>query len=52
MHKYNIGALFQMTVIDVAGLFAQSDQGDQYVLVAMDYISKYPKPSSLPTKRH
>jgi hypothetical protein len=40
MHQYNVGALFERIVIDVAGPFPQSDQGNPYPLIAMDYFTK------------
>jgi hypothetical protein len=40
MHQYNVGALFERIVIDIAGPFTQSDQGNQYLLIAVDYFTK------------
>jgi hypothetical protein len=33
------GAPFEMIVIDVAGFFPWSDQGNRYLLIAMDYFT-------------
>jgi hypothetical protein len=43
MHQYNVGALFEKIAIDVAGSFPRSDQGDRYLLIAMDYFTKWPE---------
>jgi hypothetical protein len=41
MHQYNIGALFKRIAIDVAGPFPPSDQGNRYLLITMDYFTKW-----------
>jgi transposase InsO family protein len=43
MHQYNVGAPFERIAIDVAGPFPRSDQGNRYLLVAMDYFTKWPE---------
>jgi hypothetical protein len=43
MHQYNVGALFKRIAINVAGPFPWSDQGNQYLLIAMDYFTKWPE---------
>jgi hypothetical protein len=43
MHQYNIGAPYKRIAIEVAGPFPRSDQGNQYILIAMDYFSKWPE---------
>jgi hypothetical protein len=40
MHQYNIGAQFERIAIDVAGPFCQSNQGNQHLLIAVDYFTK------------
>jgi hypothetical protein len=37
MHQCNVGAFFERIAIDVAGPFPRRDQGNQYLLIAMDY---------------
>jgi hypothetical protein len=46
-----IGALFKMIVMDVAA-FPWSDQGNQYLLTAMDYFTKWPEAYAIPNQRH
>jgi hypothetical protein len=38
MHQYNIGASFERIAVDLAGTFQWSDQGNQYLLIAMDCL--------------
>jgi hypothetical protein len=40
---YNVRVLFVKIAIDVAGPFPLSDQGYQYLVVAMDYSTKLPE---------
>jgi hypothetical protein len=41
MHQYSVWAPFEMIAIDVAGPFPLSDQGNRYLLIAMDYFTKW-----------
>lgn len=43
-------APFELVVIDVAGPFFLSEAGNRYVLVVMDYFSKWPNVSSFPNQ--
>jgi hypothetical protein len=43
MHQYNVGAPFERLAIDVAGPCPLSDHGNQYILIAMDYFTKWPE---------
>jgi transposase InsO family protein len=43
MHQYNVRASFERKAIDVAGPFPQSAQGNQYLLIAVDYFTKWPE---------
>jgi hypothetical protein len=43
MHQYNVRALFERIAIYVAGPFPQSDQGYQYLMMAMDNFTKWPE---------
>jgi hypothetical protein len=40
LHQYNVGASFERIAISVAGSFPQSNQGNRYLLIAMDYFMK------------
>jgi hypothetical protein len=40
IHQYNIGAPFEHITMDITGPFPQSDWGNRYLLIAMDYFTK------------
>jgi hypothetical protein len=48
MRQYNVGASFEMIATDVAGPFTRSDQGNQCLLIAMDYLTKWPELYTIP----
>jgi hypothetical protein len=48
MHQYNVGAPFERITIDVAGPFPQGDRGNRYLLIAMDYFTKWPEAYAIP----
>jgi hypothetical protein len=48
MHQYNVGAPFERIAIDVTGPFPRSDQGNRYLLIAMDYFTKWPEAYGIP----
>jgi hypothetical protein len=50
MREYNIRTLFGM-VIDVAGPFPCSDQGNQYLLIAVDYCTKWLETFAIPNQK-
>ncbi|UYV78634.1 K02A2.6-like, partial [Cordylochernes scorpioides] len=45
---YNVGAPFERIAIDVAGPFPKSDLGNKYILVIMDYFTKWPVAVPIP----
>jgi hypothetical protein len=47
-HQYNIGAQFERIAIDVVGPFPRSDQGNCYLLIAMDYFTKWTDAYAVP----
>jgi hypothetical protein len=49
MHQY-VGARCEMIAIHVAGPFPPKDQGNQYLLIAMDYFTKFPKVYAIPNQ--
>jgi hypothetical protein len=50
MHQYYVGALFERLAIDIAGPFPESDSGNRYLLVAMDYFTKWPEVYAIPNQ--
>jgi len=40
MHQYNVGAPFEKIAMDIAGPFPESNKGNRYLLIAMDYFTK------------
>jgi len=50
MHQYNVGAPFERVAVDIAGPFPESDRGNRYVLVAMDYFTKWPEVYAIPNQ--
>jgi hypothetical protein len=50
MHQYNVGAPFERIAIDVAGPFPRSDKGNRYLLIAMEYFTKWPEVYPIPNQ--
>jgi hypothetical protein len=50
MHQYNVEAHFERIAMDIAGPFAQSDRGNRYLLIAMDYFTKWPEVYPIPNQ--
>jgi hypothetical protein len=50
MHQYNVGAPFERIAIDIAGPFPESDRGNRYLLIAMDYFTKWPEVYAIPNQ--
>jgi hypothetical protein len=51
MHQYTIEALFERIAIDVAWPAPQSDQGNPYLLIAMDCFTKWPEAYAIPNQQ-
>jgi len=50
MMLYNSGAPFERIAMDIAGPFPVSSSGNRYVLVVMDYFSKWPEVYAIPNQ--
>lgn len=50
MRKYNVGLPFERIAIDVAGPFPMTLKGNKYILVVMDYFSKWPEVFAIPNQ--
>jgi hypothetical protein len=50
MHQHNVVAPFERIAIDIAGPFPESDMGNRYLLVAMDYFTKWPEVYAIPNQ--
>jgi hypothetical protein len=49
--QHSVGASFESMAIDVAGPFPWSSQGNCYLLIAMDYFTKWPEAYTIPDGR-
>lgn len=43
MKQYNVGAPFERVAVDILGPFPVSTSGNRYVVIVMDYFSKWPE---------
>jgi hypothetical protein len=50
MHQYNVGAPFKRIAVDIAGPFPESDRGNRFLLIAMDYFTKWPDVYAIPNQ--
>lgn len=50
MMQYLVGTPFERIAIDIAGPFPKSKAGNRYILVAMDYFSKWPEVYAIPNQ--
>jgi len=50
MHQYNVGAPFERIAINIAGPFPDSDKGNRYLLIAMNYFTKWPEVYAIPNQ--
>ena len=48
MQVYNVGAPLERLAIDVIGPLPETDQGNRYILVVMDYFSKWVEVLAMP----
>jgi len=50
MNQYNVGAPFEKIAVDIARPFPESNRGNRYLLVAMDYFTKWPEVYAIPNQ--
>jgi hypothetical protein len=50
MHQYIVSVRFERIAIDIAEPFPQSEQGNQCLLVTMDYFTKWPEACAIPNQ--
>ena len=50
MYQYNVGAPFERIAINIAGPFPDSDKGNRYLLIAMNYFTKWPEVYAIPNQ--
>ena len=50
MSQYNVGAPMEGVAIDVLGPLPTTDRGNRYLLIAMDYFTKWPEAYAIPNQ--
>jgi hypothetical protein len=50
VHQYSVRVPLKRIAIDVEGPFPLSDQGNRYLLTAMDYFTKWPEAYAIPNQ--
>lgn len=48
LQRYNVGAPFERIAVDILGPLPRTDWGNKYMLVVMDYFSKWPEVYPVP----
>ncbi|GBM39276.1 Transposon Ty3-I Gag-Pol polyprotein [Araneus ventricosus] len=48
LQRYNVGAPFERIALDILGPFPVTTKGNRYVLVLMDYFTKWPEAIPIP----
>ncbi|GBM80712.1 Retrovirus-related Pol polyprotein from transposon 412 [Araneus ventricosus] len=48
LQRYNVGAPFERMALDILGPFPVTTKGNRYVLVLMDYFTKWPETIPIP----
>jgi len=48
LQRYNVGAPFERIAMDILGPLPRTDKGSRYILVIMDYFTKWPEALPIP----
>ena len=48
LQRYNVGAPFERIALDILGPLPRTTDGNKYILVVMDYFTKWPEAYSIP----
>ncbi|GBM94262.1 hypothetical protein AVEN_254160-1 [Araneus ventricosus] len=51
IQRYNVGAPFERMALDILGPFPVTTKGNRYVLVLLDYFTKWPKAIPIPDQK-
>ncbi|GBM23666.1 hypothetical protein AVEN_117409-1 [Araneus ventricosus] len=50
LQRYNVGAASERMALDILGPFPVTTKGNRYVLVLMDYFTKWPEAIPIPVQ--
>ncbi|GFX99504.1 retrovirus-related Pol polyprotein from transposon 412 [Trichonephila clavipes] len=51
LHRYNVGAPFERIAFDILGPLPRTASGNKYLLVVMDYFTKWPEVYPIPIRK-
>lgn len=49
LHVHTVGIPWERVAVDIAGRFPRTDRGNRYLLIAVDYFSKWPEAIPIPS---